>query len=73
MEHLRNSTLFQAMKTDNLKCLIINYIPMKKYLKIQISFEINTEYWALIPNVNLNFNNGFCLEIEWLCLGIYIH
>ena len=46
---------------------------MQKQLKLKISFEINTDYWAIIPNVNLNFNNGFCLELEWVCFGIYIH
>ena len=36
------------------------------------NFILDFKFWALIPNVNLNFNSGFTLEFEFLCFAIYV-
>jgi hypothetical protein len=43
---------------------------MKKY-KIIANFVIDTNFWAILPAININLHCP-ALEIEWLCLGIYV-
>lgn len=42
-----------------------------KTINIDIDLGIDTRFWALLPAVNLNFCNGFSLELEFLCFSFY--
>lgn len=47
-------------------------IPESRKLSFTIEFEITPKtFWALLPAINLNMYSKE-LEIEWLCIGIYI-
>lgn len=47
-------------------------IPESRKLSFTIEFEITSKaFWALLPAINLNMYSKE-LEIEWLCIGIYI-
>ena len=37
-----------------------------------IDLEFDLKYWTS-GCISINFHNGFSLEIEFLCLGIYIY
>jgi len=41
-----------------------------KQFNINICIEINVEFWAIIPALNINLHSKE-LEFEWLCLGVY--
>ena len=43
----------------------------RKGFKLVFDFQLDFQFWAIIPAVNLNFH-GFTFEIEWLCLALYI-
>lgn len=37
----------------------------------EVNVDIDFKFWAIIPAININFHS-FSLEIEWLCLAIYV-
>lgn len=39
-------------------------------LRVKIEFTPRT-FWSVIPSVNINIGSGE-LELEWLCVGIYM-
>lgn len=46
---------------------------MRKTLDIQIDLDLDFKFIAFVPAFNLNLHGGFTLEVEWLCLGLYIN
>ena len=47
-------------------------ITESRKLSFMIELEITPKtFWALLPAINLNMHSKE-LEIEWLCIGIYI-
>lgn len=45
----------------------ITDIPKRK----RFDFDLDTKFWALIPNVNLNLHSNE-IELEFLCFSLYI-
>ena len=45
---------------------------LKIKLNIEVSFELDFKFWAIIPNVNLNFRS-FIIEFEFLCFAMYLN
>jgi hypothetical protein len=39
-------------------------------LNLNISFEFDYKFWAIIPAFNLNLHSK-TFEIEWLCFAVY--
>jgi hypothetical protein len=39
--------------------------------RLFLDLELNFNFWAFLPSINLNVKKGFVLEIKWLCLSIY--
>jgi len=34
--------------------------------------EKDLKFWQILPELNLNFHNGFRIEVGWLCFEIYL-
>jgi len=43
---------------------------MKRF-NIKIDFNIDPNFWAILPAINFNLHSN-SLELEWLCFGLYI-
>lgn len=48
-----------------------NIFKLIKY-KISKTLDVDFNFFAIIPAINLNFHNNFTLEIEWLFFALYI-
>lgn len=45
---------------------------MSKRYKIELDIDIDGEFWAILPAINVNLHNGITIEFEWLCFGFYM-
>lgn len=48
-----------------------NLAPIKTHVSLKFNFEIDFEFWAITPALNINLHSR-TFEIEWLCFAIYI-
>lgn len=44
----------------------------RKRLHINIDFDIDLKFWALVPALNFNAHTPG-IEVEWLCFAVYIN
>lgn len=53
-------------------CVIVTRDYLNHVYDIRHNRDIDTNFWALIPNFNLNWSGSFSLEFEFLCFAWYI-
>lgn len=66
---MENKNIFIGLKNPCTAWLDHGY---KKERKLKSDFQYDPLFFSIIPAINLNFHNGFTLEIEWLFFGYYL-